>query len=161
MREVREEEGCPFGQQAETGQHRSLDVPTPPFTGAGARNVVEQGPSCRFRGTTPCTGPRTYPFPPIPSGTCPPPPAVHTACEHRIGILCDLFVHIPQGLLPQFHSGSLPGRSVAVFRRSTAVPPAAHMASEHRIGPLRDFRVHIPQLPGAGWSVTGWCTSVC
>ena len=75
-----EEEGCPFGQQAETGQHRSLDVPTPPFTGAGAHNVVEQGPSCRCRGTTPCTSPRTYPFPPIPSGTYPPPPHPPFSC---------------------------------------------------------------------------------
>ena len=56
-------------QKVERGLTRSLDVSTPPFPGTSARNVVEQVPSSRWRGTAPCTTPRTDPFPPIHSGT--------------------------------------------------------------------------------------------
>ena len=75
-----------FAQQEERGPARSLDVSTPPYPGNTARNVVEQVPSSRWRGTAPCTGPRADLFPPIRSGAYPPRPTTHGHLGVEIGL---------------------------------------------------------------------------
>ena len=81
---MREEEGCPFGQLAETGQHRSLDVPTPPFT--GTRPVTSSNKVRHAASAAPLPAParartRFRQFPPRHALLL---PLAHTACEHRI-----------------------------------------------------------------------------
>ena len=146
---MRDEEGCPFGQQAETGRHRSFDVPTPPFTGTGPVTSSNKVRHAASAAPLPAPARARTRFRQFPPGHALLLPLAHTACEHRIGPQRIFRVHIPRLLLPRVPSCPLLAAFQAVLWpfSSTLRPnrPLAHTACVRRIGLQRVFHVHIPR----------------
>ena len=146
---MRDEEGCPFGQQAETGRHRSFDVPTPPFTGTRPVTSSNKVRHAASAASLPAPAHARTRFRQFPPGHALLLPLAHTACEHRIGLSAHFpctHTPAPSAARPFLSPISrLPGRSVAVFLYTSAKPPACPhgMCTQNR-PPARFPCTHTP-----------------